>query len=176
MSVLPADRENPSDASHRWRRTRGDGIHESRRRFVVPGGGALGDGMMFLQGVGGQGGPGGEAQQDRRVVRAMARSDHWRWVSMPRWVRTSWKVTSSCQRRTNHSSIWVGSAAGSVQRRAWGSKVPWGSRTNTQRMRYGRLARALPGGGLGGEFHVASGAVVPIHRSDGPCPLILVKE
>ena len=23
------------------------------------------------------------------VVRAMARSDHWRWVSTPRWVRTS---------------------------------------------------------------------------------------
>ena len=30
----------------------------------------------------------------------------------PRWVRTSWKVTSSCQRSTNHSRIWVGSAAG----------------------------------------------------------------
>ena len=27
------------------------------------------------------------------VVRAMARSDHWRCVSTPRWVRTSWKVT-----------------------------------------------------------------------------------
>ena len=52
------------------------------------------------------------------VVRAMARSDHWRCVSTPRWVRTSWKVTSSCQRSTNHSRIWVGSAAGSVQSRA----------------------------------------------------------
>ena len=35
------------------------------------------------------------------VVRAMARSDHWRWVSTPRWSRTSRKVTSTCQRWTN---------------------------------------------------------------------------
>ena len=32
------------------------------------------------------------------VVRAMARSDHCRWVSTPRWARVSWNVTSSCQR------------------------------------------------------------------------------
>ena len=32
--------------------------------FVVPGGGTLGDGMMFLQSVGGQGGPGEETKQD----------------------------------------------------------------------------------------------------------------
>ena len=73
------------------------------------------------------------------VVRAMARSDHWRWVSTPRWVLTSWKVTSSCQRRTNHSKIWVGSAAGSVHSKAWVAKAPWGSRINTQRMRTGGL-------------------------------------
>ena len=36
------------------------------------------------------------------VVRAIARSDHWRWVSRPRWARASWKVTSNCQRNTNH--------------------------------------------------------------------------
>ena len=75
------------------------------------------------------------------LVRAMARSDHWRWVSMPRWVRGSWKilpctgygVTSNCQRNTNHSRIWVGFADGSVRRRAWGSKAPSGSLTSTQR-------------------------------------------
>ena len=66
------------------------------------------------------------------VVRAMARSDHWRWVSTPRWVRASWKVTSSCQRSTNHSRI-------SVQRRDWGSKAHWGSRISTQRMMTGGL-------------------------------------
>ena len=69
------------------------------------------------------------------VVRAMARPDHRRWVSMPRWVRTSWKVASSCQRNTNHWRIWAGSAAGPVHSRAWGAKASWGSRINTQRMR-----------------------------------------
>src|SRR5829696_8503367 len=34
------------------------------------------------------------------VVRAMARSDHWRWLSTPRWRRTPAKVTSTDQRRT----------------------------------------------------------------------------
>ena len=48
-------------------------------------------------------------------------------------------MTSSCQRRTNHSNIWVGSAAGLVHSKAWGSKVPWGSRISTQRMRTGGL-------------------------------------
>ena len=53
------------------------------------------------------------------VVRAMARSDHWRWVSTPRCARASWKVTSSCQRRTNQAMIWVGATAGSVHNKAW---------------------------------------------------------
>ncbi len=42
------------------------------------------------------------------VVRAMACSDHWRCVSTPRCARTSWKVTSICQRRANQRRIWTG--------------------------------------------------------------------
>src|SRR3954468_4157665 len=68
------------------------------------------------------------------VVRAMARSDHWRWVSTPRWSRTSRKVTSTCQRWTNQVRICNGSRVRAVQRRAWGSKRPWGSRRSTQRI------------------------------------------
>jgi len=68
------------------------------------------------------------------VVRAMARSDHWRWVSTPRWARTSWKVTSSCQRRTNHSMTCLAGTSGSVHNRACGSNFPSGSRINTHRM------------------------------------------
>ena len=34
------------------------------------------------------------------VVRAIARSDHWRCVSTPRWARTSWNVVSTRQRET----------------------------------------------------------------------------
>src|SRR5208337_3189805 len=36
------------------------------------------------------------------VVRAMARSDHWRWVSTPRCSRVSSKVVSMDQRWTYH--------------------------------------------------------------------------
>ena len=68
------------------------------------------------------------------VVRAMARSDHWRWVSTPRWSRTSRKVTSTCQRWTNQRTICSGSRAGSVQSRACGSKRCRGSRSSTQRI------------------------------------------
>ncbi len=48
------------------------------------------------------------------VVRAMALSDHCRWVSTPRWSRTSRKVTSSCQRWTNQRTICSGSCARSL--------------------------------------------------------------
>ena len=50
----------------------------------------------------------------RRVLRALALyarsedSDHCRCVSTPKCVRTSWKVSSTCHRKTNHSMIWVG--------------------------------------------------------------------
>ena len=46
------------------------------------------------------------------VVRAIAWSDHWRWVSTPRWSRTSRKVTSTCQRWTNQRTICSGSLGG----------------------------------------------------------------
>ena len=90
----------------------------------------------------GRGGRGGRRAGSRSrtgasrqgVVRAMARSDHWRWVSTPRWSRTSRKVTSTCQRWTNQRTICSGSRAGSVQSRACGSKRRWGSRSSTQRI------------------------------------------
>src|SRR3982750_3487374 len=65
------------------------------------------------------------------VVRSMALSDHCRWVSTPRWRRTSAKVTSIDQRRTNQRRMSSGSALRSVQRNAWGSRSPVGSRTRT---------------------------------------------
>ena len=48
----------------------------------------------------------------------MTDADHWRWVSTPRWVRTSWKVTSTCQRCRYVVRMAVGLQSGSVQRRA----------------------------------------------------------
>src|SRR3954470_4406178 len=68
------------------------------------------------------------------VVRAIAWSDHCRWLSTPRWSRTSRKVTSTCQRCTNQRTICTGSWARSVQSRACGSKRRWGSRSSAQRI------------------------------------------
>jgi hypothetical protein len=68
------------------------------------------------------------------VVRRIAKSDHCLCVSNPRCLRTSWKVTSSCQRITNHKMIFFGSASRSVHRSAWVLNPPWGSRIKTQRI------------------------------------------
>src|SRR3954452_24845427 len=51
------------------------------------------------------------------VVRAIALSDHWRCVSTPRCLRTSAKVTSVAQRRTNQRRISSGSAQVRAQER-----------------------------------------------------------
>src|SRR6516225_2163512 len=63
------------------------------------------------------------------VVRRIALSDHWRWVSTPRWARTSANVTSTCHLLTNHARISPGRALRSVARNACGSSSPVGSRT-----------------------------------------------
>src|SRR5271165_2341880 len=68
------------------------------------------------------------------VVRRIARSDHCRCVSTPRCSRTSWKVVSIRQRNTKRLRIATGSRSRSVQRNAWGSRTPEGSRTRTQRI------------------------------------------
>ena len=73
----------------------GDGIHEGRRRFSYRG--LAWDGAPFQTNAWAARVVQEKSPSRAGVVRAMARSDHWRCVSTPRWVRTSWKVTSSCQ-------------------------------------------------------------------------------
>ena len=51
----------------------------------------------------------------------------------PRWARTSWEVTSNCQRETNHWRISTGAASRSVQRKACGGNSLSRSRTSSQR-------------------------------------------
>src|SRR5260370_9617522 len=63
------------------------------------------------------------------VVRAMARSDHWRWVSTPRCSRVSWKVVSIDHRWTYHPRMVAGVASRLVHRKACGLAIPPGSRT-----------------------------------------------
>jgi len=75
------------------------------------------------------------------VVRSMARSDHWRWVSKPRWARTSSKVTSMFQRAMNHWSICSAETSGSEQKTAAGLMVCLGQRTSTQRIGMGVCPR-----------------------------------
>src|SRR5215211_5025925 len=67
------------------------------------------------------------------VVLRIAISDHCLCVSNPRCPRTSWKLTSNCQRITNQERIFLGSVSRSVHRRAWVLNPPSGSRTRTQR-------------------------------------------
>src|SRR6266511_2851998 len=71
------------------------------------------------------------------VVRAIAWSDHWRWVSSPRWARLSSKVTSTDQRLTPHSRIGLEVAWRSVQQKASMRSSPSGSQTSTKRISTG---------------------------------------
>ena len=173
--MLAADSEKPSDASRRRRRARAMASTKVRRWLVVPSGPALGHGVMFLQAVGGQGVQ-QKSPSSAGAAREMARPDHWRWVSTPRWVRTSWKVASGCQRNTNHCEN-----LGRVRRRA-GAQQGLGSegllRVADQYPadEHRRLAGAVPQRRLGGEFHGAAGAVVPGHLSAGPVERGLVEQ
>ena len=66
------------------------------------------------------------------VVRAMARFDHWRCVSTPRWVRVSWKANSSCQRWMNQRRTCSGvegpdqQAQQQARRSVWAPDCPVG--------------------------------------------------
>ena len=69
------------------------------------------------------------------VVRAIARSFPWRWVSKPRWAR--WllsKVVSTAQRCIKKAQDLPGERHRWVDRNAWGAKVGWGSRRRSHRI------------------------------------------
>ena len=75
---------------------------------------------------------------DQKIKRlAIAWSDHWRWVSSPRWARTSSKVISTAQRTTTHSRLGTGVTWRSVQKKASSRSFPAGLPTSTERMATG---------------------------------------
>ena len=82
-SVRGVDVEKPSEGNPQVAAHHGNGIDEGGRRLVIPCRLPLGYGAPLLQGVAAR-----EIQENRPirtgVVRAMARPDHWRWVSTPR--------------------------------------------------------------------------------------------
>src|SRR5258708_25034562 len=67
----------------------------------------------------------------------MARSDHWRWVSIPKWARLSAKVASKLQRFMKSRTISSAACAWSVENTALGGRFPAGSRVSTQRYQHG---------------------------------------
>src|SRR5215813_8081826 len=68
------------------------------------------------------------------VVRAIARSLHCLWVSIPKCARASSKLTSIRQRRTNQLRICSGVWFSLVDNNAWGSNSSNGSRINTNEL------------------------------------------
>jgi hypothetical protein len=93
------------------------------------------------------------------VVRSMARSDHWRWVSIPNCARHSSKVTSRLHRLIKSQTICSGVWVGSVEKSTFEGRLPAGSRVRTQRMGKGskpeRYHNAVP---------------LQISRERAPCP------
>ena len=160
MSGSATDSEKPSDASHRWRRARamastkvGDGLsYQAALRWVM--------GCRFCN------------AWAARVVQEKSPSRRaWcgRWRDRttgvvsppPRWVRTSGKVTSSCQRSTKPFP-----GSGSGPRRVGTEQGLSGEGalgvSDQHPANEGRgAAGAVPDRRLGGEFHGAGDAVVP---------------
>src|SRR3954447_9564217 len=87
------------------------------------------------------------------VVRWIAKSDHWRWVSTPRWRRASSKVASPAHRIAYQVRISDADLCGSEQTKTRVSARPAGSRVSTQ-----RTGRVMPRA-----FHRA----VPVATSTG---------
>src|SRR5215218_7754330 len=84
---------------------RGEGVGEGRPLLAVPSAGRDPQTRAMAE-VGGASSVTRENSASRQgVARAIARSDHCRWVSTPRWSRASRKVTYSRKRRTNHRTI-----------------------------------------------------------------------
>ncbi len=110
------------------------------------------------------------------VVRRMARSDHWRWVSTPRWARTSWNVVSTRQRETNHCRIVSGAASRSVLRNACGV---FAERILDQHPadRHWRDAAVIPDRGAGRGSQRALLIAIPLrHDHRGPGRLRVVQD
>ena len=137
MSGSVTDVEKPSDSSHSWRLTRAMASTK------------VGDGLSYQAACVGSWGavfatrerPGWSRRRDPADRRGAGDGQVGPLaLGLHAQVGTHLlKGDLHCQRRTNHSRIWVGSAAGSVHSKAWVAKAPWGSRISTQRMRTGGL-------------------------------------
>src|SRR5512134_1305221 len=111
----------------------GDGVAEGEFGLAIPAGrpGTDGGGTGFDQSVHPDRHQGEQPEQRRGGA---CDRQHWRWVSTPRWARTSWNVVSTRQRETNQPRISAEVVSRSVARNACGRSFPAGSRVSTQRI------------------------------------------
>ena len=110
----------------------GQTVRERRRALVVPGGNRHRALPVAAQLQGQHGDERTPGQQDGGG-RAIAWSDHWRWVARPSWARLSSNVTASDPRMTTHARLCAGVACRSVQKTASMRSWPSGSATNPER-------------------------------------------
>ena len=153
----------------------GDGVHEGGRRFVVPGRSALGHGVLFLQPVSGQGGPGEEPQQDGcgagdGQIGPLALGFHAQVGS--HLLESNFQLPAQDEPFQDLGRVrrWVGAQQG------LGGEGALGISDQHPADEDWRLAGAVPDRRLGGEFHRAGGAVIPGHGHTGPSYLGLVEE
>src|SRR6266851_589164 len=90
------------------------------------------------------------------VVRSIARSDHWRWVSIPRWARLSSKVVSRLQRFIHVRTISSAACVWFVENSALGGALALGATgenpANGQRGTACAIPQSSPGADLQGAF------------------------
>ena len=118
------------------------------------------------------------------MVRAMARSDHWRWglhaqvgshllkEPAPYLIRGNFQLPAQDKpfQDLGRFRRWVGAQQG------LGGEGALGIADQHPANEDWRLAGAVPDCRLGGEFHGAGGAVIPGHCGAGPSYLGLVEE
>ena len=155
-------RRQPQVAAHQ-----GDGVHEGRRRLVVPSRCAMGRGSLLPQKLGCQGGPREEPHQDWRStgngsIRPLALGLHAR-VS-PHLPGGDLQLPA--QHKPLQDLRWVRRRIGTEQ--GLRGEDALGISNQHPANEHGGLARAVPDRCLGGEFHRAGGAVIPGHHGTGP--------
>src|SRR5215216_6651832 len=101
------------------------------------------------------------------VVLRIAISDHCLCVSHPRCLRTSWKLTSNCQRITNQERIFLGSVSRSVHREdrytaSLGLELSAWVTDQHPAHGHGEQARGVPNGRCRSDLNYALPAPVPV--------------
>ena len=153
----------------------GNGVHEGRRRLVIPSGLALGHRVSFLQRVGGQGDPGEDSQQDGRgagdgQVGPLALG--FQAQVGPHLLKGNFQLPAQDKPFQDLGRVRRGVGA----QQGLGGEGALGISDQHPADADWRLAGAVPDRRLRREFHGAGGAVIPGHGHAGPSCLGLVED